>query len=439
MESARPREATQWLFGAWLAAVVFVFSIPHTIALRNLLLAAGLGVLLLIGRRSFPEPARWLRPATWTLIALTAWIVFHSVAVAPAPAVALDQFRANWLMPLLLGAIAAWAAAQLRRERAAQIVTLALAAHMIWLLGWQFHMWLGPAHWQFKATPYSWPFKATPFGGYDFQGTLNSFFLALLLADRIFWVRKHYSPLTLDRLSGWVLLLLALISDFALQSRNSTIISLSLLTAASLILLGARSQHWRTIFIVIGVVSLLGIGSFSLDSRWQGLRESAAIGWSSENTNWMAADDAMRPRTSSGAVVEDSAYTRATFARQAVDFIADHPMGIGFGHDAFGHAMALKHGHTGLGSSHSGWLDFAMGTGLIGLALLLAAASVTILGGWREFRMKKDAQALLLVFFVGGYTLRCLLDGHLSGWRLGLFAFIVGVLVAGTKNPRTDS
>ena len=28
---------------------------------------------------------------------------------------------------------------------------------------------------------------------------------------------------------------------------------------------------------------------------------------------------------------------------------------------------------------------------------------------------------------------------HLSGWRLGLFAFVIGVLVAGMKNPRTGS
>ena len=126
-------------------------------------------------------------------------------------------------------------------------------------------------------------------------------------------------------------------------------------------------------------------------------------------------------------------------ARQAVDFIAEHPLGIGFGNDAFGHAMTLKHGHPGLGSSHSGLLDFALGTGLLGLALLLATAGLAVHSSWREFREQNNAQALLLAFFVGCYTLRCLLDGHLSGWRLGLFAFIVGVLVAGTKNPRTDS
>ena len=143
--------------------------------------------------------------------------------------------------------------------------------------------------------------------------------------------------------------------------------------------------------------------------------------------------------TPSGRRLDESAYLRSAWARQAVDFIAEHPMGIGFGHDSFGNAMEMKYGTPGWGSSHSSWLDFALGTGLAGLALLLATAGVAMRSGWREFRTRHDAQALLLVFFVGGYLLRCLLDGHLSGWRLGLFAFIVGVLLAGMKNPRTDS
>jgi O-antigen ligase len=85
------------------------------------------------------------------------------------------------------------------------------------------------------------------------------------------------------------------------------------------------------------------------------------------------------------------------------------------------------------GSSHSGWLDFALGTGLPGLGLLLLTAGFAIRGGWRQFKEFNDGAGLLLSFFVGGYLLRCLLDGHLSGWRLGLFAFVVGILIAGMR------
>jgi O-antigen ligase len=90
-------------------------------------------------------------------------------------------------------------------------------------------------------------------------------------------------------------------------------------------------------------------------------------------------------------------------------------------------------------SSHSGWLDFALGTGFVGLALLLATGGVAIRDGWKQFRDRRNAQGLLLAFFVGGYLLRCLLDGHLSGWRLGLFAFVVGVLVGGMREKPDET
>ena len=89
----------------------------------------------------------------------------------------------------------------------------------------------------------------------------------------------------------------------------------------------------------------------------------------------------------------------------------------------------------GMVSRPSGWLDFTLGAGLPGLGLLLLTAGLAIRGGWRQFRQHEDAAGLMLSLLVGGYLLRCLLDGHRSGWRLGLFAFICGVLVAAMKSP----
>ena len=412
---------------AWLAAIIFVFPIPHTVALRNLLLLAGLIALLWGCRKSLPKLPSWLKHAAWWLIALTAWIAFHSVVVAPAPMLALEQFRANWVMPLLFGVLATWATTQLPRERATQALVFALTAHLLWLLVWQFVLWFESG---------AWPFKSTPFGAYDYHGTLISFLLAPLVADRLAWILQRHSPLTLGSWPGWALLLLSLVADVALQSRNSTVISLAILLAAGLLLLAVRARDPRALVAII-FIALVGAGSLSFDSRWQGLRESAAVGWSSTSSYWMTGDVATRPSTPSGAVLEESAYARSAWASQAVTLIADHPLGIGFGHDAFGRAVATKHGHAGMGSSHSGWLDFALGTGLVGLALLLATAGSAMRSGWKEFRERNNASALLLMFFVGGYTLRCLFDGHLSGWRLGMFAFIVGVLIGAMHERRS--
>ncbi len=420
-----PSATMTWFWQAWLAAIVFVFPIPHTIALRNLLLLIGLLSLLAMLRRTVrPLSPPSLKAAAWGLVATTAWLVLHSITVAPAPTLALDNLRGDWIVPLLTAALAVWAATQLPQGRAAQAVTLALAAHMVWLLGWQLHLWLVAG---------AWPFKATPFAAYDYHGTLNSFFLSLLVADRLAWVLEKYSPLALSQRFGWVLLLLSLASDLALQSRNSTAITVLLLLAASLALLRASSRQGRVIAIAAGMIVMVGAGSLSFDSRWQGLRESTAIGWSSPSSYWLTNDEATRPVTPSGAGLEESAYLRTAWARQAVLAIGEHPLGLGFGRDGFGRAIAEKYNTPGMVSSHSGWLDFALGAGLPGLALLLLTAGLAIRGGWMSFRQHGDGGGLMLIFLVGGYSVRCLLDGHLSGWRLGLFAFICGVLIAGMR------
>jgi hypothetical protein len=419
-------ETRSRVWQTWLVAVVFIFPIPHTIALRNLLVLVGLIALLSAGRKVLPKPVALLAPAAAWLLVLSLWIVFHSVAVSPTPYLSLNQFRANWMGPLLLGALAAWGAAQTTPERAMRTVVIALAAHLIWLLGWQLNSLL---------TIGARPFEVTPFGSYDYHGTLNSFFLALLLADQLAFAIGRHSSLGLRQHWIWTMLALSLVSDIVLRSRNSTTISVVLLVASGFVLFGTRGKTWWKLAITVGIALLLGVVAFSMDSRWKGFRESAAIGWTSDSPYWMTGNDSLRPRTSSGAALEESAYMRSSMARHSIDFIADNPWGIGFGHDAFGRAIALKFGHAGMVSSHSGWLDFALAAGIPGLALLLLTAALAIRGGWRQFREHEDAAGLMFCFLVGSYVLRCLLDGHMSGWRLGLFAFICGVLIAAMKRP----
>lgn len=89
-----------------------------------------------------------------------------------------------------------------------------------------------------------------------------------------------------------------------------------------------------------------------------------------------------------------------------------------------------------MGSSHSGWLDIALGIGIPGLVLLIALGVATVVAGWRRFRCLGDGYSLLLVFTVSGYFLRCLLDGHFSGWRLALFTLIVGLLIGASAKMK---
>ena len=413
--------ALSWFWQAWLAAIVFVFPIPHTIALRNLLLLVGLAALLATWRGA-PRPRLppLLTPAAWGLAATTAWLVLHSLAVAPAPTLALDNLRGDWIVPLLVAALAAGAAARLDPRLALRAVVAALLAHMLWMFAWQ--LWLLAT----TGAVGDGSKGIVPFGERDYHSSLNGFLLALLLAERL--ATRPGNAMFATR-PGWIALGLTLVADLAVRVRNGTLVSLILLVLAPTLMAGRRP---RFVLLLLAVATLGGV-SLTLDARWSRFTESATIGWNSPSRYWLTPDPALQPTTPSGAILEDSAYMRAAWAHRAVTAIAGQPLGLGFGRDAFGRAIEQAYGHHGMVSSHSGWLDFALGSGLPGLGLLLLTAGLAIRGGWRQFRQQEDAAGLMLSLLVGGYLLRCLLDGHLSGWRLGLFAFLCGVLIAAMK------
>lgn len=153
----------------------------------------------------------------------------------------------------------------------------------------------------------------------------------------------------------------------------------------------------------------------------------------------MTSDPNQLPSTPSGKPLEESAYARADWARQAVEAIARKPLGIDYGHDAFGRAVEMRYGHKGMGSSHSGWLDFALANGIPGLALLLALGIAVVADGWHRFRDRGDGYAPMLTITVFGHLLRCLLDGHLSGWRFALFALTLGIVIVSGISAATTS
>lgn len=412
-------------FQSWLCAVAFVLPIPGTIALRNLLLVGGL-VALLATRRGVPGTRRSdslpLLPVAWAFAVLSAWLVAHSLLVATTPGIALANLRGDWLVPALTGVVACYAAARLVPQQAIGSILFALAMHVVLTIGWQSWLWLS------AGASTGWPGGQVPFAERDYQSTVAGMLLALALAERLA-AQNMESLSLLGRRSGWGMLGLGLLGDIVLRTRNGTLVSAALLAAAAIVL--GRRRRRALLLVALGIA--LGVASLTADRRWAGLTDSISTGWNSPSLYWLTWDPAMSPSTSSGAPLEESAYARAAWAHQAVTAIAEHPLGSGFGRDGFGRTIEAKYGFKGMVSSHSGLLDFTLGTGIPGLVLLLVTAGLAIRGGWHQYRRHDDPAGLMFAFLVGGYLLRCVVDGHLSGWRLGLFAFICGVLIGSMK------
>ena len=413
-----------WFWQVWLAAVIFVFPLPGTIALRNLLLLIGvLALLATLRGTARPHPARILRPAAWGLVATTAWLVLHSAAVAPTPTLALGNLRGDWLVPLLSGALGCHVAARLDPRHSVGAVLLALLANALIMMAWQLWLWIT------SGAAGGWPGGVVPFGERDQFSSVGGLLFALVCGDRLAAFYLGRREALFQPRAGWTAMALALLADAATRVRNGTLVNAAMLVGASL----AMGRRRPRVLILLVVAVALGSASIAMDARWSRSLESLAVGWNSPSLYWQTWDPATRPTTPSGAILEESAYARAAWARQALQAIAENPLGLEFGRDAFGRAIEMRYGYKGMVSSHSGWLDFALAAGLPGLGLLLLTAALAIRGGWRQVRERGDAAGLMFAFLVGGYLLRCLLDGHMSGWRLGLFAFICGVLIAAMK------
>jgi hypothetical protein len=142
-------------------------------------------------------------------------------------------------------------------------------------------------------------------------------------------------------------------------------VSLILLLLAVILMVRRRP---RFVLLLLAVATLGGV-SLTLDARWSRFAESAAIGWNSPSRYWLTPDPALQPTTPSGAHPRGVRLHACRLGTPGRDLaIAEQPLGLGFGRDAFGRAIEMKYGYKGMVSSHSGWLDFALGSGLPGLA-----------------------------------------------------------------------
>ncbi len=421
----------------WMFALVVVYPIPHTIALRNLLLVSGLLVAggILWRRRGVRRIGDTplcgsLRLAGTILAALTVWLGLQSAFISPYPTLALGMLRGDWLVALMV-AITAACAARIESPSAKgcllTAITCALFAHVVLLLAYQGYLWF--ANGQF-------PIGTTPFAQKDYHSMLVTTLAALVVGELVARFRSDRRTLQLSTRTLVTAGGLTLVANGTLLARNAVLITLLLLLigVAAWMLHRGRRPSSRTLvtaalaLAAIGVAAWLGVQS---DTRWQGFSAAVAAGLDRNGSlAWLDGDRHSWPTDAQGHDVEGSAYLRTAWARVAIEQIGANPLGLGYGHKAFGWAVNRAYNvHTGHESSHSGLLDFTLANGIPGLLLWLALGASLAVAGWRTFRDNGSPAGLMLMLTVLGYLARCALDGHLSGWRLEMYALTIGTLI----------
>lgn len=428
-------------FGIAFALFLFVLPVPGTIALRSSLLLLLLASFFLF-RDQFQINTRITRRHVTHLLAWLALIslglLVQAVLVSDETRWALKEISSQWLPAVLtaivgLGAVATAGGSGMSRQKLLGGLVLVLLAQTV------FSMLATMPEFLAKG---AFPQAKTTFTAGKLEISYwNNLVLAFLAVDGLSRWRYRRSITALPSaviVSGIGIVFL---SNLAFGARNGMIGSLILLSSLALLVLWHERQQLgvaRTIAFVGGAVALIGAlgwASYQLDPRWRTFEETAQLAWQGEENNvWLHPDGAVMPNLKSGQPVEASAYFRIAWIRAGLDLIADHPWGVGYGRNAFGHALR-KTTETRLGHAHSGLIDWTIGVGVPGLLLWLGFLSWLIWLGLRRYFIGRDPAGLILTFVVGGFFGRMLLDSINRDHMLMVFFLILAILVALPDEP----
>lgn len=431
------------ILGLLAALFLFILPIPGTIALRHSLfvILLGLGAALLFWPLRRLSLQRGERHYLLWLAVLTGWIYAQAGWISDETAWSLREIASQWVPALCaasLGVGLVWVARRsgISRERFFGWLMLLMLAQTVFSL-----LVTVPDFMANGAFPQG---KTRLTAGKLEISYWNNLLMAFLAVDALARgvLKQRLSFLPAGVLAAGMALVFA--SNVLFGARNGVIGSVLLLLSLLALML-VHLRHRLSIARLAGVslgllfaVAALGWASVKLDPRWQTFGETARVAWDIDATDAWYRPGSTMPLLPSGQPAEESAYLRIAWIRGGLAMIHDYPQGVGYGRNAFAHALR-KTRDTRVGHAHSGIIDWTIGVGVPGLLLWLGFIGTLAWQGVRRYFVDHDAGGLVLFFVVSGFFGRMFLDSINRDHLLIVFFLLVGVLVASANPSRTES
>lgn len=277
--------------------------------------------------------------------------------------------------------------------------------------------------------------------GPDKSNFLSNFFLYFLLAETLIRSVCRRRVLPLSHFGLAMAFLTVLCSIYVERTRNGVLEMMVVLLLFGLLLFTAywKRLSARTLTIALSlallVLMVFGYISFKTDARWQSLWQTIPIALDTEKHRaWLDLNGPV-PVLPDGEPVNRSNYMRIARIKAGIDLTLENPWGVGYGRNAFGHAVMKKYGVSS-SHSHSGLVDMAIGAGIPGALLWLGFLMGLGIVAVRGYRSRRDFASVLLLFVVTGYGVRMVLDSIVRDHMLQMFLFLAAFLaVAVVREP----
>ncbi len=431
---------------AALGALVFVWSVPGSTALRYLLMA--LALVVFVGQvrnlRDWLPYRSLLAGPLITYAVLTLWLIV-GIFLSDQPAWVAGELKGQWIKSTLcLGLGMSVATVALRNLRGyswqivAGVIFAVLFSQVVGTLLDGLGMWVIDGMSPFQMARLS--------GSRTGMSYVTNIYMALLAAELVSRLLGSARMLPALGMRSLVLaLVLGLICTAMLGTRNGMLGILFLLGACAFIywLPQLSKLSWRRVIagvvLTFTLIGVLGTVMVSMDARWQRLGGTLPIALDIDgHTNWIVPERDGMPKLPSGDFVDESAYLRIAWLAAGAREVVAHPLGVGYGRNAFGHAVAQRYGE-GHGHSHSSIIDFVLGAGIPGLLLWLVFMGSIILAGWRAYRHgAAGAPALALIFLCTGFLGRSCVDSNMRDHTMEMFMFLLGFLLLGLRSAQRN-
>ena len=422
-----------------LAIIVFLYPIPESGTIRNILFLSIIILIIATQKHNLHHNTfTFLRHHThikYPIIALyilTSWLFIQTSMFAVDRTASFNNLLEEWVLGTIIFSWLAWKVTQISIcnsiENGSTITTLmltAMFAHIVWLFWHQIPIWQNSGH---------YPYGSTPYAQRDFASFPINLAFIVLVADLASFISIKKRVLVIPLWVSTLFMLFSTAAVIAVHTRNGV---LSAVAALLLLAITAGHKLWHdkrkamALAMVIApfmIITALAITTINTDGRWAGFWETVKVSTDIENNRaWLDSGKYPYPKTESGAAVDASAYLRIAWGSVAIEGIKKHPLGYGYGLGALGKYVEEEYGRKGFVSSHSGILDFTLANGIPGAVLWILFSISLLWSGWLLF-MRGNPFGLLLILMLANFFTRTVLDGHFGGFRLKIFALLIGVI-----------
>ena len=440
-------------------ALLAVWSLKNTIALRNALLAIGtllaLFLLWLYSRgkgsksTSSATSSSWFQYTPLVLsFAMLIWVVIHYLLFSSEPGQQFQELSSTWLRVLESIFIGLATGLVLREHpRRAQFLWLGIFGSFIYLLIHYLGMY-------FQTSQAFMPnyYFSSPFGNKINTVLMGGLFISAICGSAAAALIHNRPNYPWPIYCYWLLGVLTILFAFTtiIDTRNGVGVGI-ILIASWLLFVGfsklkqqmkLRKLDWKIWLatLIPAVLIIIFIQQhLSINRGWNHFVDDITIAVKiDEVPNWQDVKKYGYPNTASGEQVYPNNYERAAWAAAGIHSMTQNPVGYGMLEHSLGKVIRKSYPEAMIRSSHSAWIDLGLAFGIPGLLLTLGALLSTVVLALRS----NSPNRLVVIWIAADLLLTFTIAEVSSKHTIEILFFCIALLNAmllGQKNSESNS